>query len=151
MIHMGWHPVDCHRLDWTMCEEIPGGADPARGICQPCIKVNMRATKRPGQKARNYFCCGCQTKHDPDNDACEYGLVKRLVDSLGEDKANESLFWTTKDKGKNWGLQGKQKKTKISEALERINKRSLDKLTGDMGRKTFVTLGKNFFLSLIHI
>jgi len=149
LIHCGWHPIDCHRTNWKNCKEVLGGIDPSRGLCQPCIKINMRATKRPGQRARNYFVCGCHNKHDLDNDSCEYGLVKKLIEDLGEEKANESLFWTTKDKGKNWGQQGKQKKGKISESLERINKRvrvRLGKLTGDMGRKTFVTLGKNFFL-----
>jgi len=149
MIHMGWHPIDCLRWSWKSCEEVVGGVDPARGLNQPAIKVNMHATKRPGQRCRNYFVCGCQKKHDPDNDACEYGLIKRLVQELGEEKANETFFWTTKKKGMSWGLQGKQKKSKISESLERINQRvhvRLGRLTGDMGRKTFATLGKNFFL-----
>jgi len=149
LIHMGHHPVDCLRANWKSCEELVGGIDPARGLCQPCIKLNGRATKRPGQRCRWYFSCGCQKKHDEDNDNCEYGLLKKLVALLGDEMANESFFWTTKDKGKNWGLQGRQKKTKISEALQRINRRvgiRLGKLTGDMGRKTFCTLGKNFFL-----
>ena len=41
LIHMGWHPKDCHRAKWSMCEEVPDGKKTA-------IRINGKATKREG-------------------------------------------------------------------------------------------------------
>ena len=152
LIHMGWHPVDCKRVNWQCCQEVTH-EDPFTGLTKPALQARGVATKRPGQKVRNYWACGCAKHHNPDNDFCEYGLVKRLIASLGEERASKSLFWTQNKGGYGWSdKQGLQKKLKISECLERINRRVPGgvrpgyKLAGDMGRKTFATLGTNFFM-----
>ena len=149
LIHMGWHPVDCKRLKLPMCEEKRVECQ-FTGLQKPCLQVNGVATKRPGQLVRNHFTCGCQKQHDPLNFNCEYAVVKKLIEELG-DRATEGLFWNHADRGFSWsGSQGLQEKTKIGQALQRINLREGvrpgEELTGDMGRKTFVTLGRNFFL-----
>ena len=145
LIHMGWHPMDCFRANWTMCKEIQPRHN---GRICPAIQINGHATKRRGQAVRNYWACGCQNEHDEENDMCEYGLVKRLVASLGEDRANVSLFWTTNNGGFGWG-ETRQKKDTISGSIQKINKRvgvrPGAELTGNMGRKTFCTLGSYFF------
>jgi len=155
LIHMGWHPVDCERAKLSNCEEKTFECN-FSGLQKPCLQVNGVATKRPGQVVRNFFTCGCQKKHDPNNVHCEYAMVKMLMEELGEDedgeqRAEKGLFWNHADLGFSWSdKQGLQHKTKIGAALQRINLREGvrpgEKLTGDMGRKTFVTLGRNFFL-----
>jgi len=150
MIHMGWHPEDCKRLKLPMCEEKEFECT-FTGIRKPCLQVNGVATKRPGQKVRNHFACGCEREHDPENFNCEFACVKKLISELGEKRATDSMFWCQREKGYEWSKdQGPQKKQKISESPQRINRREGvrpgKRLTGSMGRKTFVTLGKNFFL-----
>lgn len=81
LVHMGWHPMDCHRAKWSKCKEV------ADDNCK-AIQIDGKATKRPGQKVRNYWACGCTGMHDPENENCDYGLVTLLVRSLGEDRAN---------------------------------------------------------------
>lgn len=150
MIHMGWHPMDCKRLKLPMVEEKTFECS-FTGLIKPALQVNGVATKRPGQTVRNHFSCGCHRQHNPENYNCEYTVVKKLMEELGEERAERSFFWCQNEKGHGWSdVQGPQQKDKISDALQRINTREGvrpgEKLTGDMGRKTFVTLGKNFFM-----
>ena len=149
LIHMGFHPEDCVRANWTKCKRVTH--DDISGIRKQAIEIKGKATKRPGQKVRNHWACGCERHHNPENDMCELALVDKLVESLGEERANKSLFWNTNKGGYGWSdKQGPQKNGKISKSLQRINEREGirpgAKLTGNMGRKTFVTLGSNFFL-----
>jgi len=93
----------------------------------------------------NMITCGCQGKHDPENDNCEYGMLTYLTDELG-DRANESLFWSCGGGGYRVANRPPMKEETIAKALERINKDTPgnvapgEKLTGNMGRKTCVTL-----------
>ena len=77
---------------------------------------------------------------------CELGLVNRLVESIGEERAKKSLFWNTNSGGYGWSdKQGPQKNNKISASLQRINLREGvrpgKKLTGNMGRSRSPKLG----------
>ena len=145
-IHMGFHPIDCHRANSTKMTRLPTAGPEGR----PAVRLDGVATKRPGQLVRNYFVCGCPIgqPHNPNNDMCELALVDHLVESLGEDRANVTLFWAHTDRGMKW-QDRRQKKDTLSKSLNRINRvmgiRPGENLTGSMGRKTFVTLGQMFF------
>ena len=145
--HMGFHPIDAHRMKSSNMEYIANVDERGRHP-RPAIRVNGVATKRPGQKVRNYFVCGCPGPHDSDNDMCEYALADRLLNSLGKERSKRSLFWTTNSRGRGWGATP-QKKDTLAQCFQKINKRCGiapgKQLRGDQGRKTFVTLGEHFF------
>ena len=146
LCHMGFHPEDCKRANLTKMTRLRQTGP----YNKETVKLDGVATKRPGTKVRNYWVCGChpQKPHDPNNDMCELALIDNLVESLGEDKAKENLFWTTNNRGMGWGAR-QQKKDTMAKCLQRINRdmgiSPEEEWTGEMGRKTFATLGTKFF------
>ena len=147
-IHCGYHPADTARMKLGKLEDMPENRD-LNGYHRPIIKINIKKTKQHHKNIVNWISCGCNEDHDPENENCEYSLMKLLLGSLPGEFAGKSLWWNTCKNAwtQNQGDNGMAKKT-VANAMERINKRcdiSESKLKGFQGRKTMATMGRNLF------
>ena len=79
---LGYHPKDCKEMKKSMMQDIPDNRE--NGYLRPIYRINGHKTKQPHIKCRNYFACGCKGNHDPDNQFCDYGNVKLLLEELPE-------------------------------------------------------------------
>lgn len=147
-IHIGYHPVDVFRMSLANLEDVPTHRNRESGCIQPLMKIVNIKTKEHDKCIRNWYVCGCAADHDSDNDGCEYGLMKKLLHYLPVTFAEESLWWNTKKGG--WCQKfGRMQRRNISKAIQRVNIRCgicpTETLSGNMGRKTCITLNRQFF------
>ena len=148
-IHAGYHPADVHRMTTDNLKFFPNHKD-RRGWKKPYVGIVGLKTKDRSQNTFNFYCCGCgNSDHNANNWNCEYTLINHLITKLPEDLGKKALWWNTWKKGFEWSLkQGPMQKRNISQAIQRINERcniSPEKLSGNQGRKTMITLGRNLF------
>ena len=148
MIRQGFHPVDCSRVKKKSLQHDPEFVD-RNLLKKPFYKINGVKTKQHGVKVVNLVSCGCEYDHNPKNENCAYTCFHTLVEELGDERLAHGLFHCTCNGGLEWSNRGTQKVETVSKSIQRINQRIQfapgRKITGSMGRKTFITLSRDFF------
>ena len=105
-IHMGYHPKDAYFMTSESLHDEPHNCD-HQGNSKPRFKVTNEKTKDKSKLIRNWIACGCEEDHNPNNDMCEYALMKHLLKELPEDRAKIRLWWNVSSNN-TWNRRGKK-------------------------------------------